>query len=127
MSDAVVVAIIGAIPASLTLVLSMAVVFHAWHVPSKLNELVEHTNSLTDKLVEKTDIAGIATGIAQEKARQQGTDADATAIAILAAAQIGSDKVLADAQVGADKVLAAAKLAAEQILAAAKLAKEGDH
>ncbi len=60
MSDAVLVAIIGAIPASLTLVLSMAVVFHAWHVPSKLNELVEHTNSLTDKLVEKTDIAGIA-------------------------------------------------------------------
>ncbi len=116
MSDAVVVAIIAAIPSTFSCVLTAAIIYRAWHVPIKLNELVEHTNSLTDKLVEKTDIAGIATGVAQEKARQQGTDSDATAIAILAAAQVG-----------ADKVLAAAKLAADQILAAAKLAKEGDH
>ncbi len=113
MSDAVVVAIIAAVPSTLSCVILLASAYHVWHVPIKLNELVEHTNGLTQKLMEKTDIAGIAAGVQQEKDRKSDAS-DQTAIAILAAAQVG-----------ADKVLAAAKLAADQILAAAKLAKEG--
>ncbi len=103
MSDAIIVAIIAAIPSTLTFILTVAVIFHAWHIPHRLEELVEHTNGLTEKLIGQTAIASRAEGVQAEKSRVV-TSADTNAAVILAAAQLAADK----------------------ILAAAKLAKEGD-
>ncbi len=94
MSDAVVVALIAAVPSTLTLLITAAGIYHVWHVPVKLNELVEHTNGLTDKLIEQKAISSHAEGVQSEKNRTL----DANAAIILAAAQIAADKILAAAK-----------------------------
>ncbi len=106
MSDPVIVAIIAAVPSTLSLLLTMAIVLHAWHVPGKLEALVENTNGLTEKLLGQTALASRAEGV------HEGAEAEKVRI-----------ETAADAN--ASIILAAAQLAADKILAAAKLAKEG--
>ncbi len=81
-------------------------------IHTKTEELVIHTNSLTTKLMEKTDLAGIAAGIKQEQDR-------------IAAAVLDDRAAVAVADTMAKALIAAAEIAADKILAVAKLAKEG--
>ncbi len=104
MSDAVLVAIIAAVPSILSLCLTAAIVFHAWHVPHTLGVLVEHTNGLTEELLHQKGIASRAEGVQAEKSR------------------VGAG-IVANTERDAAVILAAAQLAAEKILAAAELAK----
>ncbi len=97
MSDAIIVAIIAAIPSTLSLLLTLIIVLHAWHVPHKLEELVEHTNGLTEKLLGQTALASHAEGMRAEKTRV-GISEDSHAAVILAAAQLAADKILAAAK-----------------------------
>lgn len=105
MSDAVLVALIAAVPSTLTFMLTAAVVYHAWRVPHRLEELVDHTNGLTEKLMGQTAIASRAEGIQSEKSRAES----------IVAADVSTQNAVV--------ILAAAQLAADKILAAAKLAK----
>lgn len=54
MSDAIIVALIGAIPSLLTFAATMVIVRHAWHIPAKLNEIVQNTNGMADQLIAQT-------------------------------------------------------------------------
>lgn len=92
-------AIIVSVPSTLTFILTAAVVYHAWHVPHKIEELVEQTNGLTAKLLGETANAATAKGIQQEKERSIAKGlGDANAAVLLAAAQIAADKILAAAK-----------------------------
>jgi hypothetical protein len=99
MAEAIIVAIIASVPSTLTFILTTVVVYHAWHVPHRIEELVEQTNGLTEKLLGETASAATARGVQQEKDRllERGS-VDANAAALLAAAQIAADKILAAAK-----------------------------
>jgi hypothetical protein len=90
-----------------TFLLALFIAFTANRIHLKTDELVVHTNSLTDKLMEKTDVIARAEGVREG---QSMTPDPAIANAL--------------ATVMADAVLAAAELAANKVMAAAQLARE---
>ena len=97
-------------------------VFTAWRVgrvavklddTHKLTaELVIHTNSLTDKLMEKTDAAAEARGVEKGVAQQIALAVDSSSSALVAATADAAAKVLADAAKAAAETLAMAVAAA---------------
>jgi hypothetical protein len=101
MSDVVIVAAIAVIPSILTFILTAAIVAHAWHVPRKMEKLIENTNGLTEKLVTQTALASRAEGVEAERGRADA-DAKEKAVVILAAAELAADKVLAAAKLAKD-------------------------
>ncbi len=105
MNDTIIVAIIAAVPSTLSLLLTLIIVLHAWHVPRKLETLVENTNGLTAKLLGQTAVVSHAEGV------HEGMEAEK--IRIVAATDTNAAVILAAAQLAADKILAAAKLAKE--------------
>jgi hypothetical protein len=102
MTDSVIVALIAAVPSTCTFVLTAAVVWKAWHVPTQLGELVIHTNSLTDKLMDQTALAAHAKGMQAEKDVASAA-IDTQAAVILAAAQLAAEKILAAAKLAEHK------------------------
>jgi hypothetical protein len=100
--------IIQDVPAYGTLVLAIVIAVKANRIhaatdiiQAKTEELVIHTNSLTDKLMEKTDVLARAEGVKEGQAMAPTLNAtnlsDAMAKAVLAAAEFAAEKVLAAA------------------------------
>jgi hypothetical protein len=88
-----------------TLLLAIFIAWQANRIHSKTDELVVHTNSLTDKLMAKTDSVARAEGIREGQSNPleprvtQQALADLMAQAVVAAATLAADKVLAEAKI----------------------------